>query len=93
MTWAELEEVLLDIEIILNNRLLTYIEEEIDYLILTPNSLILGRDVNFPDAAPHESESETIKKRHKYIKRFEMVACGRVKMAQKNTNFNSKIQN
>ena len=69
LTWAELEEVLLDIEIILNNRPLTYIEEEIDYPILTPNSLILGRDVNFPDAAPHESESETIKKRHKYIKR------------------------
>ena len=37
---------------------------------MTPNSLILGRDVNFPDAAPHESESETIKKRHKYIKRY-----------------------
>ena len=69
LTWAELEEVLLDIEIILNNRPLTYIEEEIDYPILTPNSLILGRDVNFPDTAPHESESETIKKRHKYIKR------------------------
>ena len=47
LTWAELEEVLLDIEIILNNRPLTYIEEEIDYPILTPNSLILGPDVNF----------------------------------------------
>ena len=69
LAWAELEEVLLDTEIILNNRPLTYIEEEIDYPILTPNSLILGCDVNFPDAAPHESESETIKKRHKYIKR------------------------
>ena len=69
LTWAELEEVLLDIEIILNNRSLTYIDEEIDYPIFTLNSLILGRDVNFPDAAPHESESETIKKRHKYIKR------------------------
>ena len=68
LTWAELEEVLLDIEIILNNRPLSYIEEEIEYTILTPNSLILLRDVNFPDAAPHESESETIKKRHKHIK-------------------------
>ena len=67
LTWAELENVLLDIEIILNNRPLTYIEEEIDYPILTPNSLILVRDVNFPDPAPHESESETMKKRHKYI--------------------------
>ena len=69
LTWAELQEVLLDIEIILNNRPLTYIEEEIDYPILTPNSLILERDVNFPDATPDESESETIKKQHKYIKR------------------------
>ena len=43
--------------------------EEIDYPILTRNSLILGRNVSFPDAAPHESKSETIKKRHKYIRR------------------------
>ena len=49
----------------LNNRSLTYIEEE-DYL--EPNTLILERDLNFPDAEPHESESETIKC-HKYIKR------------------------
>ena len=68
MTWAELEEVLLDIEIILNNRPLTYIEEVIDKPILTPNSSILGFDVNFPDAARHENESETMKKRHKNIK-------------------------
>ena len=68
LTWAELEEALLDTEIILNNRPLTY-TEEIDYPILTPNSLILGRDVNFPDTAPLQSESEIIKKPHKYIKR------------------------
>ena len=61
LTWTELE-VLLDIEIILNNKLLTYIEE-IDHPILTPNSLIFGRDINFSDASPHESE--TIVKRHK----------------------------
>ena len=58
LTLAELEEVLLYIEIILNNRPLTRIEEEIDYPILTPNSFILGCDIDFPDAAPHESESE-----------------------------------
>ena len=58
LTLAELEEVLLYIEIILNNRPLTRIEEEIDYPILTPNSFILGCDIGFPDAAPHESESE-----------------------------------
>ena len=69
LTWVELEKVLLDIEIILNNRPLTYIEEEIDYPVLTPNSLIFGCDVNFPNAEPLENERETLKTRHKYIKR------------------------
>ena len=45
LTWTELEEILLDIEIVLNNRPLTNIEEETDYPILTPNSLIFRRDV------------------------------------------------
>ena len=36
---------------------------------MTANSLILGCEVTFPNAAPHQSESETMKKRYKYIKR------------------------
>ena len=46
----------------LNNRPLIYIEEEIDYPILTSKSLIPGRDANFSDSAPHESESKSMKK-------------------------------
>ena len=68
LTWAELE-VLLYIETILNNRPLTYVKEDMGYPILTPNSLILGCDVHFLYAAPLESKSETMKKRHMYIKR------------------------
>ena len=61
-----------DIQIKLSNRsiIYIYIVGEGDYPILTPNSLILGHDANSPDAAPHESESETMKKRHQYIKRY-----------------------
>ena len=44
-------------------------EQETDYPILTPNSLILGLDVDFPDEAPHESEKEIMKKRPNYINR------------------------
>ena len=43
LTWAELEKLLLDIEIVLNSRPLTYMEEQIDHPILTLNSLILER--------------------------------------------------
>ena len=47
LTWAELGEVLPNIEITLNNRPLGNVEE--DYPILTSNILILGCDVNFPN--------------------------------------------
>ena len=49
-------------EMILNNRPLIYIEEEIDYPILTSKSMIPGRDANVSDSAPHESESKSMKK-------------------------------
>ena len=72
LTWADLEEVLLDIDnqiiLILNNRPLTYIEEEIDYPILTPNSLIVGYDVIFPDAALYESKSTSNDVKRLYLK-------------------------
>ena len=41
--------------------------------------MILGRDVNFSNAAPHETESETINKRHKYIKRCKEASWKRWK--------------
>ena len=47
LTWAELGEVLPNIEITLNNRPLGNVEE--DYPILVSNILILGCDVNFPN--------------------------------------------
>ena len=49
LRWSELEDVLLDVEINMNNRPLTYIEEDIQRPILTPNSMILGRDTKMVD--------------------------------------------
>ena len=53
MILADLEKISLDILIILLSNS--------DYSILTPNSLILRSEVNFPNAALYESESETMK--------------------------------
>lgn len=36
LIWSELEEVLLDVEVKLNNRPLTYIKEDLEYSVLTP---------------------------------------------------------
>ena len=49
LRWSKLKEVLLDVEINMNNRPLTYIEEDIQRPILTPNSMILGRDTKMVD--------------------------------------------
>ena len=45
MTYYELGEILLDVEINLNNRPLTYIVDDIQLNVLTTNSMIVERDV------------------------------------------------
>ena len=63
LTWSELEGELLDVKVNLNNRLLTYIEEDSEYSVLTPNSVILERDIKLQDDSPEEEEvSENWKK-------------------------------
>ena len=42
LSWQELEEVLLDVEITLNNRPLSYLEDDIQFPALTPNTLAFG---------------------------------------------------
>ena len=58
--WSELEEVLLDVEINMNNRPLTYIEEDIQYPILTSNNMILGRDTKIVDENMAEHKEEDL---------------------------------
>ena len=60
LRWSELEEVAPDVEINMNKRPLTYIEESIQHLILTPNSMILGRDTKMVDGNIIEEEEEDL---------------------------------
>ena len=43
LSWAELQEVLLDIEVALKNRPLSYVDEDIQLPILTPSSFLYGQ--------------------------------------------------
>ena len=47
LTYEELEEVLLDVESILNNRPLCYMEEEFEQPVITPNLLLRGQSAHF----------------------------------------------
>ena len=49
MTMVEMQEVMLDIEINMNNWLLTYLDDDIEQPILTPNVLFHGQIINIPD--------------------------------------------
>lgn len=40
LSWTELQDVVLDAEVALNNRRLSYIEDDIQLSILTPNSFL-----------------------------------------------------
>ena len=67
---SELDEILLDVEINMNYRPFTYIEEDIQYPILTPNSMILGRDTKMVDGNMIEDNEDLgWRKQQKYGKR------------------------
>lgn len=42
-SWKELEKVLLSVEITLNDRPLGYVEDDVQYPVMTPNSLLFVR--------------------------------------------------
>ena len=58
LNWVEEEKALLDIEVNLNNRPPEYIEDDIAHQPLTPDSVILGRDVVLPTDQEVTSENE-----------------------------------
>ena len=68
LLWRELEEVLLEIENALNNRLLTYVEDGVEYPILTSNTLAIGQNLMLPNKNL-ETENRDLCKRFKYIQK------------------------
>ena len=66
----ELEEILLDIEVNLNNCPLTYLEDDVAFTVLTPNSLIFGQPTTLPEEDYVEDGGHReMKKRSRYIKK------------------------
>ena len=60
LPWAELEEVVLDVEVALNthNRRLTYLDEDIQLPVLTPNSMLHLDSHHLPELQPHHLSVE-----------------------------------
>ena len=77
LTWEELADVLLDIEITLNNRPLSYIEDDLQNPVLTPNSLMFVSSNVLPEMQPHRVDDRDLRKRVKFLKRCKEVVWKR----------------
>ena len=69
LTWSELTEVMLDIEIQINRRPLSYMEDDAELPTLTPASLLFQRSNQLPESAPWRSENKDLRKRAKFLKK------------------------
>ena len=69
LKFEELEEVLLDVEHTLNNRPLSYVEDDVQLPALTPNSLTFGEITRIPEEQSYHIEKGDLRKRFKYIQK------------------------
>ena len=69
LSWKELLDVILDVEVALNNRPLDYVEDDVQQPILTPNSMLLGQSNTIPQLEPHNIDDGDLRKRAKYLQR------------------------
>lgn len=69
LSLEELREVILDVEVTLNNRPLSYVEDDVQFPVLTPNMLLFGRPNPLPELEPHRLELKDLRQRAKYLRR------------------------
>ena len=69
LTWDELTEVLLDVEIAMNNRPLNCMEEDVQLPTLTPNSMLFITPNYLPELKAYHEEDLSLRKRSKFLKR------------------------
>ena len=63
LTYKELQDVLVDIQIVLNNHPLTYCEDDVQLPVFTPNLLILGKANYLLELTSEEIEEDDIRRR------------------------------
>ena len=67
LRWPELEEVVLDVEVALNNRPLSYLEDDIQLPVLTPNSMLSINPNYLPELQAHHAPEDDLRKRAKFL--------------------------
>ena len=69
LTLNELKKVCLDIEIALNGRPLSYVEDDAQLPVLTPNSMLFIQPNILPERVVHYEENPQLRRRARYLKK------------------------
>ena len=77
LKFSELEEVILDVEVALNNRPLSYVENDLQFPVLTPNVMMFGKDSLLPTEDPNQIVDRDLRKRARYLERCKQVLWNR----------------
>ena len=76
LTMAEIQEMMLYIEINMDNQLFTYLDNDIEQSILTPNVLLHRQIISVSDIQL-EDDNPDIRKRQRYINKCKQAAWRR----------------
>ena len=71
LTFTELKEVLLDVEVAVNNRPLWYVGDDIQMPLITPECMMRPQSNLFPELKPHREETVPLRKKAKYLSQAE----------------------
>lgn len=66
LRWHELEEVISDVERIINDRPLDYVEDNVQ--MPTPSVMLFGKPNQVPEEDPSSIEDDSLRKRAKYLR-------------------------
>ncbi len=56
-----------DVEVALNDRPLSYVEDDLQFPVLTPNSMLFMNSNTLPELQPHHIEDSDLRKRAKHL--------------------------
>lgn len=68
LTWDELSDVILDVEVQINRRPLSYVDDDVQLPILTPSAFLFQRSNLLPEQEPWREENVDLRRREKYLR-------------------------
>ena len=77
LTFGELEEVALEVEVAVNNRPLSYVEDDVELPVLTPNVMMHGLPNLLPEEDAESVEDVELRKRTRYLRRCKDILWSR----------------